>query len=380
MTAEAPDLDRIRVRFATFRDLSIADRARLARTYAGIPSDERVLVETCHRVELVTVDDGDDASASIGRDAVRRVFEVVAGFDSAVLAEEQLLGQARGAYEASLADGSTGPILNELFRRALRFGRRVRTHATPGTDRSLADRASGWLLERLSAPSEVLVAGTGEMGRLTAARVAGGGHCVTILSRSSERGGRMLEGLPGDGHRLVVGALSPSVVAGHAALVLAVRTREPMLRPAHLADGHAPWTVDLSTPAAVADDAAERLGELLLTLDELGRVAGTTPVLAPRVERRLRAELGDEVEGFVDWLVMRRSRDALATLHAEADAVRRRHLDGLRRRGRLTSEQLVAIEAASAAMMGELLHRPTVALRRGGADADTVRRLFGLES
>lgn len=153
-----------------------------------------------------------------------------------------------------------------------------------------------------------------------------------------------------------------------------------MLRSAQLADGHAPWTVDLSTPAAVADDAAERLGELLLTLDELGRVAGTTPVLAPRVERRLRAELADEVEGFVDWLVMRRSRDALATLHAEADAVRRRHLDGLRRRGRLTSEQLVAIEAASAAMMGELLHRPTVALRRGGADADTVRRLFGLES
>ena len=31
------------------------------------------------------------------------------------------------AYEAALANGSTGPILNELFRRALRFGRRVRT-------------------------------------------------------------------------------------------------------------------------------------------------------------------------------------------------------------------------------------------------------------
>jgi hypothetical protein len=30
-------------------------------------------------------------------------------------------------------------------------------------------------------------------------------------------------------------------------------------------------------------------------------------------------------------------------------------------------------------MVGDLLHGPTVELRRGGADADTVRRLFGID-
>jgi hypothetical protein len=30
-------------------------------------------------------------------------------------------------------------------------------------------------------------------------------------------------------------------------------------------------------------------------------------------------------------------------------------------------------------MVAELLHGPSVELRRGGADADTIRRLFGLE-
>jgi hypothetical protein len=29
-------------------------------------------------------------------------------------------------------------------------------------------------------------------------------------------------------------------------------------------------------------------------------------------------------------------------------------------------------------MLGELLHGPSVELRRGGADAATIRRLFGL--
>ena len=368
------------MRFATFRERSADDRRARAAHLDRMQAEERVLLETCHRVELVSVDDREaDGPMVSGADAVRRVFEVVAGFDSAVVAEEQLLGQARGAYEAALAAGSTGPILNELFRRALRFGRRVRTHARPGTDRSLADRSVAWLLDgRVGIGERVLVAGTGEMGRLAAERLAAAGRAVTIVSGSSDRGGRLLERLSGRDHRLVVGSLPREAVAAAAGVVLAVRAREPMLTAADLAEAR-PWTVDLSTPAAVGEDAAVLLGERLMGLDRLGEISGSVPILAPRVEARLRRELGEEVERFVAWLNMRASGDALAVLHGEADAVRRRHLDRLRRRAHLAPEQLAAVEAASAAMLGELLHGPSVELRRGGADAATVRRLFGLE-
>ena len=387
MTLESSDLDQIRVRFATFRDRSIDERAVVAESLASVGAAEQVLLETCHRVELVTVEPADagpvrDArgnGATSGRDAVRRVFEVIAGFDSAVVAEEQLLGQARGAYEAALAEHSTGPILNELFRRALRFGRRVRSHAMPGSDRSLADRGAAWILERLDAPAAVLVAGSGEMGRLVAARLAAAGHAVTVVSRSAERGGRMLEALPGEGHRLVVGGAAATAPSNHAAVALALRVRQPVLGADAFEHGRLPWTLDLSTPPAVAADAATLLGERLLTLDRLGAIAGTAPVLEPRVERRLRRELEAEVERFVTWIEARGSHDALAVLHGEAEAVRRRHLERLRRRGQLAPEQLAAVDAAAAAMVGDLLHGPTVELRRGGADADTVRRLFGLD-
>jgi len=312
--------------------------------------------------------------------AVRRVLEVVAGFDSAVIAEEQLLGQARDAYQAALAAGDSGPILNELFRRALRFGRRVRSHARPGADRSLADRGAAWLLDgRTAGADRVLVAGTGEMGRLAGVRLASAGRALTIVSGSPDRGNRLLGLLPGSGHRLVVGPLSPEAVADCAGLVLAVRARQPMLTVEHLHGLARPWTVDLSTPGAVAADAAVLLGDRLLGIDRLGELGESAPILAPGVDARLRRELEEEVERFVAWLDTRGSGDALALLHGEADAVRRHHLDRLRRRADLTSEQLAAVEAASAAMVGELLHGPSVELRRGGADAATVRRLFGLE-
>lgn len=380
MSVPSVALDAIRIRFATYRDLRGDERAALAARLApsSAAAAERVLIETCHRVELVTVDAPGPADAT-GRDAVRRLFEVVAGFDSAVIAEEQLLGQVRGAYEAALARRETGPILNELFRRALRFGRRVRTHARPGTDRSLADPGVAWLLERAPTRSRIVVAGTGEMGRLLAHRLADADHRIRVLSHSAERGGALLEQLPGSGHHLLVGSLDAEAVHGADAITLAVRTREPVLHASQLA-GARPWVLDLSAPPAAAADARDRLGDRIMTLDDLGLRAGTRRVLEPSVEGRLRSDLEQEVERYIAWLEARRGGDAIAVLHREAEAVRRRHLVRLQSRAGLDEQQLAAVDAASAAMLGELLHGPSVELRRGGTDAATIKRLFGLGS
>jgi glutamyl-tRNA reductase len=385
--ATTTTLNRIHVRLRTYRDSAATERAGYAARLRELPADERVLLETCHRVELITVGgeaagapaDGGGATQLSGQHAVRRVFEVVAGFDSAVLAEEQLLGQARSAYETALERNETGPILNELVRRALRFGRLVRSHALPGADRSLADRTVGWLATRLTSGEHVLVVGTGEMGRLSAIALARGGHRVTVVSRSAERARRVVDVLPGAGHRLHAGALDASAVGSAAAVVLAVRTRDPIVTAAHLSNEHQPWVVDLSTPPAVADDAVATLGDRLLSLDRGDPLGDATPVLDERTERRLRSRLEIEVDRFAGWLQSRQSTDAVTLLRSEADAVRRRHVDRLRRQARLRPEQVAAVEAASTAMLNELLHRPTVELRSGGADAAAVRRLFGID-
>lgn len=381
LSATPADLDRIHVRFATYRERSAAERARFGRLLETADATERVLLDTCHRVELVTVaeDIHPPGAALSGRAAVARVFEVVGGFDSAVVAEEQLLGQARGAYETALAEGTTGPILNELFRRALRYGRRVRSQARPGSERSLADRGAAWLLQRLPEPvASVIVAGTGEMGRVIATHLAARGHRITVVSASADRGGRLVEQL-GDGHRLHVGPITELRLGAADAIALAVRSRGMALTGGQLG-GHRPLVLDLSSPGAVDEPATVQLGDRLLTIDELARIEGATPVLDAAVERGLRIELEAEVERFVGWLDARQHADAIAVLRGEADAVRRRHIDRLGRRSDLDAEQLAAVDAASAAMLNELLHGPSMELRRGGSDAATVRRLFGIGS
>ena len=370
------------MRFTTFRDAPARERARTAARLGEVARAEGVLIETCHRVELITVDAGPDAPAAScrGVDAVQRVFEVVGGFHSAVVAEEQLLGQVRSAYETALASGGSGPILNELMRRALRFGRLVRSHARPGTDRSLADPTVDWLGQRVPAGQRVVVAGTGEMGRLVAIRLAERGHPITVVSGSPERGGRLLDTLPAGDHRLTVGGIGPELLAESAGVVVALRGRMSALRREVLDGGRLPWVVDLSAPSAVDPAAAALLGDRLVDLDRIGPSPGTAAVLSAATEASLRRRLAAEVDSFVAWLTAREAADALSLLHTEADAVRRRHLERLRRRGSLDEGQLAAVDSVSAAMIGELLHGPMVELRHGGADAATVRRLFRIDA
>ncbi len=64
--------------------------------------------------------------------AVEHLFAVASGLDSAVVGEQQVLGQVRRAYAAAEANRTVGRTLHELAQRALAVGKRV--HSETGID------------------------------------------------------------------------------------------------------------------------------------------------------------------------------------------------------------------------------------------------------
>ncbi|MGH8919115.1 MAG: glutamyl-tRNA reductase, partial [Actinomycetes bacterium] len=58
--------------------------------------------------------------------AVRHLYTVASGLDSAVLGEGEILRQVRTAWETAAEEGSAGPTLAALFRHAVETGKRVR--------------------------------------------------------------------------------------------------------------------------------------------------------------------------------------------------------------------------------------------------------------
>lgn len=351
---------------------------------------EKLVIHTCHRVELIALAETDTPRPSVppearntsGVDAAERVLLVTGGLDSAVLAEEQILGQVRDAYEAALDQHETGPTLNELMRRAIRFGKRVRSAVTPGADRSIADKAVQWVLAESSrSPSDlrVLVIGTGEMSRLAAWRLAEAGARLTVASGNLERATRLVATMPDPSLHSAIDLANAVLDGQHLdVVVVAVRSTSTQLDLRNLGRDHLPLVVDLSAPGAITGPLADQLGSRLLNLDRI-QDSGTASPLPPGAEERFRDEAHLEAVRFGRWADLRTTGDSVAALRSHAEEIRQRHLRRLRHREGLTADQLDAIRAMTSAMFGELLHAPTLALRRDPEAAARVRRLFGIE-
>lgn len=65
--------------------------------------------------------------AHSGLDAIKHLFKVTTGMVSAVLGEDQILGQVKEAILFSNASNTSGKILNKIFRDAITFSKRVKT-------------------------------------------------------------------------------------------------------------------------------------------------------------------------------------------------------------------------------------------------------------
>ena len=103
--------------------------------------------------------------------AVEHLFAVASGLDSAVIGEQQVLGQVRRAYAAAEANHTVGRTLHELSQRALSVGKRV--HSETGIDSagaSVVSVALGMAETKLGglAGRTAVVIGAGSMGALSA--------------------------------------------------------------------------------------------------------------------------------------------------------------------------------------------------------------------
>src|SRR5205814_475028 len=109
--------------------------------------------------------------------------------------ETEILGQVRAAY----ALGTPGPLLDRLFREALRVGRKVRAQTPVGDPAASAASAAAVLAERVLGDltgRQVLLIGAGEIGEATAGRlIARGARIAFVANRGEERRARGARGL-----------------------------------------------------------------------------------------------------------------------------------------------------------------------------------------
>ena len=370
--------------------LDAAARAEALR-HAGPLADApgRVLLATCHRVELLVghdLPDGADAPLRAvgmlpltGSEAARHVIALALGLESTVVGEDQVLHQLRSAVTDARARGPLGPDLGPLLDAALRAGRLGRSWRPTGADRpdrSLADAA----VSRVEASigglpgRDVLVVGTGEMGRAAVRALLVRGARVRIASRTraaalslaAETGSQVAAWDPGP------------ALAGMDAVFVALAGPWTLSDPSEAVLASRRVVVDLSMPSALAPGVARRLGDRLVDIDGLA-VSPTPDRATERYRTRLDGLRDRTLAAVLADLAARRTSAA----DRLADRIERQRTAGLdaylRERPDLDPEAREELDALTRDLSARLFREPLARLAR---DPDGRRRraldeLFG---
>jgi glutamyl-tRNA reductase len=349
--------------------------------------------------------------------AVRHLFEVTAGLDSAVPGEHEILGQVRTAWDIARAEGTSRRTLNLLFRHSLEVGKRARTetriahHVT-----SVSQAAVVMAGERLLGPREgsdgeskcvgaraatgligrkALVVGAGSMARGMASFLAEADVAeLVIANRTPARAEALATALAEQSPETQIRGvgldeLDAELVAAEL-LFTATDATEPVVTAAQLSavSEHRSGpllVVDVGMPRDVEPAATDVAGIDVLDMDDVAAMTEANLAARHAEADAVRAIVDDEIARFEGIVNAREVAPIVTALREQAEGVRRGELDRFAARLEgLSPEQRDAVEALTKGMLAKLLHSPTVQLKdaagssRGDRLADSVRDLFDL--
>jgi glutamyl-tRNA reductase len=369
------------------------DEAQALATRLAGEEREAVCLSTCNRTELyVAAVDAEaaerEAVAALAslepevepalyrlqdRAAAHHLFRVAAGLDSLVPGEGEILGQVRAAHEL----GTTGPLLDRVFRQALHAGRKVRAQTAIGQSPASVSAAAAALAEQVFGSLEgrsILLLGAGKVSEQASRNLRGRGAVITLVANSKTARERIHEELAAV-DVVIASTNAPGLVLDAATVAQALRGRR----------GRRLLLVDLAVPRDLDPAIGELDGCYLYDIDDLEQIVVETLSLRRREAERAETIVAAEAQRFHEWHASLDVVPAIASLRARAEEIREAELQKAESLlGRLDESQRRAVEAVTAQIVNKLLHLPTVRMKQAAAAADgvlyaeTVRHLFGL--
>jgi glutamyl-tRNA reductase len=375
----------------------LAGAAELARRLAL--DGEAVCLSTCNRTELYVVDPDPEAAearaskALLGDEvelyrmtdeaAALHLFRVAAGLDSLVPGEGEILGQVRDAYEA----GAHGPVLDRLFREALRVGKKVRTETAINESPASVSSAAAALAQQVFGDltgCRVLLVGAGEVSELAARALAARGATIAAVTSRTQANAEQLAAAF-DARAVPFAGLGSELE--HADVVVSsTSSPEPILSREQVPDrkGRPLFVIDLAVPRDVEPGVAQLEDCYLYDIDDLQAVVRESLSGRRREAERAEAIVEHEAERFRDWQASLRVVPAIASLRERAESIRSGELAKAESRLEgLSESERRTVESLTTQIVNKLLHLPIVRLKQaaaaeGSGYVEVAKDLFGL--
>jgi glutamyl-tRNA reductase len=373
----------------------LADATRSLSSVPGVR--EGLILSTCNRVELLTIQENQDPdllrfldeyfavpAATIRphlyefreREAVRHLFRVASSLDSMVVGEPQILGQVKESYTIARNVGAASSSLDRLLQSAFSVAKKVRSETQVGSSSvsiasvavDLARKIFGSLADK-----HILLVGAGKMSELAVRHLIQHGACNLILAnRTAERSEALAARFASD--KVTVEVIPFDALYAEAPradiIITSTGAEQQIFSRSHgqhfvqKRRGRPVFFIDIAVPRDVDPRMNEVEGCFVYDIDDLQQVAASH--LADRSREAAAAEqiIADEVARYQQRLKTLDAVPAILALQQTAEELRQAELvRNAKALETMTPAQREAVEALTRSLTNKLLHPQIVALR-----------------
>ena len=239
----------------------------------------------------------------IGKKAINYLFEVMAGLDSQILGDFEIVGQMKAAFDKSKTYGSGLGIIEKLVNQAIYSSRRIKneTGLSGGTS-STSYAAVQFLKSSLPnfTSAKILVLGMGQIGKRTLDNLVAekSTENIFIANRSFSKSERQaalhhVKALSWDS--------AFSQIKEFDAIVSAVSAPEPVFTAEILTNSNTKCIVDLSIPFSVAEDVQNELDIEVANVDQLSSAIARQMEQRKKWVPRAHEIIREELDKYKEW-------------------------------------------------------------------------------
>lgn len=378
---------------------------------------ECAILSTCNRMELVVVCDQlhtaryytktfleqwfrieksqfvDHLYFFEDKDAVQHLFEVTCGLDSMVLGETQILGQVREAMERAQEAGTTGTLLNKLFKQAVTVGKKAHSETEIGQNAVSISSAAIELGKRIFGDfsgKTVLILGAGKMGELTAKHLqANGAKKVIVANRTLERAKELATRISADVCSLseLESALAQSdVVISSTGSNGTILSKDLVTRTMQKRRHRSLFLIDIAVPRDIDPEVNQTENVFLYDIDDLQEIVTINKEARAKEAKKVKGFIAEETEAFLHWLQTLGVVPLITALREKAlEAQGAAMLRIERKLPDLTERERKIISKQTKSIVNQLLRDPIMQIKElagqpGASEAlDMFEKIFALQ-
>ncbi len=376
--------------------------AVLARLRKKMP--EVYIISTCNRLAVYALTDSINPILDFYREfgpldpylsvyehdsqAARHLFSTASGLESQALGEHEILGQIKKDYAIALEAKSIGPVTDELIRRAISVGKKVRQETAIGQYPVSLASVSYDVLKNIHhdfTNKSVLVIGTGEMANLMLKIISKKSFANLYIASKSFHRAQSMENLY---HGKAISFENITSILPEVDIIIGTtHTDTYVLKTEDLKDVEKNFTlIDIGLPRNFDPEIKILNNAKLFDLDDLKSM--TEKGIQRRTEEIPKAMeiIADEIDSFNSWLNTRQISPIISSYFEKLDAIKDEELKwAMPKLGTLDENQQKIIENMLSRLTRRVSGKPIEKLRSFSQEPelqksqiDTFKEIFDL--